>query len=166
MPQTPSRIALFKRWVAFRKQFIALRAFIFRRALGLQLFGLKNVVFADLRQQFCDQEIVELTALIAFQNMSSKFNAALGVPAQGMENFSADAASNGFDTVGSGLYTTTDLYDQYLQCAQQTLDIALTASPSKPPIKEASWNAKEWANRKTALAAFRNCAASSNRADV
>jgi AhpD family alkylhydroperoxidase len=40
-------------------------------------------LFAALRQHFNDDEIVELTALIAYQNMSSKFNAALGVPAQG-----------------------------------------------------------------------------------
>ena len=32
---------------------------------------------------FDDDAIVELTGLIAFQNMSSKFNSALGVPAQG-----------------------------------------------------------------------------------
>jgi AhpD family alkylhydroperoxidase len=38
---------------------------------------------ARLRQYFDDQAIVELAALIAYQNMSSKFNAALGVPAQG-----------------------------------------------------------------------------------
>ncbi|HVB48607.1 MAG TPA: carboxymuconolactone decarboxylase family protein [Burkholderiales bacterium] len=36
-----------------------------------------------LRGYFGEQEILELTALIAFQNMSSKFNAALGVPSQG-----------------------------------------------------------------------------------
>jgi uncharacterized peroxidase-related enzyme len=42
-----------------------------------------DALFARLRQSFSEQEIVELTALIAFQNMSSKFNAALGVPAQG-----------------------------------------------------------------------------------
>ena len=36
-----------------------------------------------LRRHFDDDAIVELTALIAFQNMSSKFNSALGVPAQG-----------------------------------------------------------------------------------
>ncbi len=42
-----------------------------------------DALFARLRQHFSDQEIVELTALIAYQNMSSKFNAALGVPAQG-----------------------------------------------------------------------------------
>lgn len=36
-----------------------------------------------LRTHFDDDAIVELTALIAFQNMSSRFNAALGVPSQG-----------------------------------------------------------------------------------
>jgi len=36
-----------------------------------------------LKQHFDDDAVIELTALIAFQNMSSKFNSALGVPAQG-----------------------------------------------------------------------------------
>ncbi len=36
-----------------------------------------------LREHFDDDAIIELTALIAFQNLSSKFNAALGVAAQG-----------------------------------------------------------------------------------
>lgn len=40
-------------------------------------------LIARLQQHFSDDAIVELTALIAYQNMSSKFNAALGVPAQG-----------------------------------------------------------------------------------
>jgi AhpD family alkylhydroperoxidase len=38
---------------------------------------------ARLRQYFDDDAIVELTGLIAFQNLSSKFNSALDVPAQG-----------------------------------------------------------------------------------
>ncbi len=42
-----------------------------------------DALFAQLRRFFSEQEIVELTALVAFQNMSSKFNAALGVQAQG-----------------------------------------------------------------------------------
>ena len=36
-----------------------------------------------LREFFAEDEIVELTGLIAFQNLSSKFNSALDVPAQG-----------------------------------------------------------------------------------
>ncbi|OGB30230.1 MAG: alkylhydroperoxidase [Burkholderiales bacterium RIFCSPLOWO2_12_FULL_61_40] len=39
--------------------------------------------FAQLRTHFNDDSIIELTALIAFQNLSSKFNAALQVPPQG-----------------------------------------------------------------------------------
>lgn len=42
-----------------------------------------DALFAQLQRHFPDQEVVELTALIAFQNMSSKFNAALGIPAHG-----------------------------------------------------------------------------------
>jgi AhpD family alkylhydroperoxidase len=46
-----------------------------------------NRVDEDLRsrikQHWSDDSIVELTGLIAFQNLSSKFNAALDVPAQG-----------------------------------------------------------------------------------
>ncbi|MFJ4290647.1 carboxymuconolactone decarboxylase family protein [Cupriavidus sp. NPDC089707] len=37
----------------------------------------------ELKTHFSDDAIIELTALIAFQNLSSKFNAALQVPAQG-----------------------------------------------------------------------------------
>jgi len=40
-------------------------------------------LIATLQHYFSDDAIIELTALIACQNMSSKFNAALGVPAQG-----------------------------------------------------------------------------------
>lgn len=40
-------------------------------------------LMARLRMYFDDDALVELTGLIAFQNLSSKFNAALDVPAQG-----------------------------------------------------------------------------------
>ena len=40
-------------------------------------------LISKLQQYFSDDAIIELTALIAYQNMSSKFNAALGIPAQG-----------------------------------------------------------------------------------
>jgi AhpD family alkylhydroperoxidase len=45
--------------------------------------GVDDACFARLRSQFDAQAVLELTALVAFQNLSSKFNAALGVPAQG-----------------------------------------------------------------------------------
>lgn len=40
-------------------------------------------LMARLKRHFDDDAIVELTALVAFQNLSSKFNAALDVPPQG-----------------------------------------------------------------------------------
>lgn len=51
------------------------------------------VLVAKLQQHFSDDAIIELTALIAYQNMSSKFNAALGVPAQGFCTARGPAAS-------------------------------------------------------------------------
>ncbi len=42
-----------------------------------------DACFARLRAHFDEQAILELTALVAFQNLSSKFTAALAVPAQG-----------------------------------------------------------------------------------
>jgi alkylhydroperoxidase family enzyme len=41
-------------------------------------------LFARLRQHFDDDAIVELTAIIAWENSSSKFNRALRVPSQGL----------------------------------------------------------------------------------
>ena len=45
--------------------------------------GVDHHTMQQLKQHFSDDEIVELTGLIAFQNMSSKFNAALDIPSQG-----------------------------------------------------------------------------------
>ena len=42
-----------------------------------------STLMARLKEYFNDEEIIELTALIAFQNLSSKFNSALDVAAQG-----------------------------------------------------------------------------------
>lgn len=39
---------------------------------------------ARLREHFDEAALIELTALIAFQNLSSKFNAALDIPSQGL----------------------------------------------------------------------------------
>ena len=38
----------------------------------------------ELKAYFSEQEIMELTALISFQNMSARFNAALDIPSQGL----------------------------------------------------------------------------------
>ena len=40
-------------------------------------------LMARLKSHFSDEAVIELTALIAFQNLSSKFNSALDVAAQG-----------------------------------------------------------------------------------
>lgn len=45
--------------------------------------GVQDSQFEALRREFSDDAIIELTGLIAFQNLSSKFNAALDVPPQG-----------------------------------------------------------------------------------
>jgi len=43
-----------------------------------------DVVKARLKRHFTDDAITEMTALIAFQNLSARFNAALDIPAQGL----------------------------------------------------------------------------------
>ena len=47
-------------------------------------------VVDNLRNFFNEDEIVELTGLIAFQNMSSKFNSALDVEPQGFCHMPGD----------------------------------------------------------------------------
>ncbi len=41
-------------------------------------------LFARLRRHFTDDEIVELTEIIAWENASSKFNRALRIPSQNL----------------------------------------------------------------------------------
>ena len=43
-----------------------------------------DALFDRLRRHYDDDALVELTGLIALQNASSKFNAALDLPAQGL----------------------------------------------------------------------------------
>lgn len=45
--------------------------------------GVDDALFGRLSSQFSEDEIVELTALVGYQNLSSKFNAALNIPSQG-----------------------------------------------------------------------------------
>jgi AhpD family alkylhydroperoxidase len=52
-------------------------------AEAMTLNSVDDDMRARLRTRWSADEIVELTGLIAFQNLSSKFNAALDVPAQG-----------------------------------------------------------------------------------
>lgn len=55
----------------------------YAEAVTLRSAQIDEALVAVMKRHFDDDCIVELTALIAFQNMSSKFNSALRVPAQG-----------------------------------------------------------------------------------
>ncbi len=50
----------------------------------------QDQLFVRLKRQFTDDEIIELTAIISYQNLSSKFNSALDVPAQGFCDLKAN----------------------------------------------------------------------------
>ena len=43
-----------------------------------------NRFFASLQEEFTDEELVELAAVIAFENFRSKFNPVFGVEANGL----------------------------------------------------------------------------------
>ena len=50
---------------------------------AMTLNTVDNALRRRLKQHWSEYTIVELTALIAFQNLSSKFNSALDIPSQG-----------------------------------------------------------------------------------
>ena len=52
-------------------------------AQAMTLNAVDDALRARLKAAWSEDDIVELTGLVAFQNLSSKFNAALDVPAQG-----------------------------------------------------------------------------------
>jgi AhpD family alkylhydroperoxidase len=58
-------------------------ALAYAEAVTLPDRSVDDDLMAELKQYFDDDAVIELTALIAFQNMSSKFNSALAVPPQG-----------------------------------------------------------------------------------
>ncbi len=55
----------------------------YAEAVTLRSDAIGENLIERLKKHFDEDAIVELTALIAFQNLSSKFNSALGVPPQG-----------------------------------------------------------------------------------
>jgi uncharacterized peroxidase-related enzyme len=55
----------------------------YAEVMTITIERMSDELMARLKRHFSDDAIIELTALIAFQNLSSKFNAALDVPAQG-----------------------------------------------------------------------------------
>lgn len=46
--------------------------------------GVTHELIAELKKHYSEDALIELTALIAFQNLSSKFNAALDIPSQNL----------------------------------------------------------------------------------
>ncbi len=53
-------------------------------AMTITSSEVSDELFAKLRRFYNHDEIVELTAIIAWENSSSKFNRALRVPSQGL----------------------------------------------------------------------------------
>ena len=51
---------------------------------GSAAYDVDDTLFAELRRHFSEEQIIALTAIIAWENASSKFNRALRVPAQGL----------------------------------------------------------------------------------
>ena len=81
---SPERIGTLAAW-RDHPQFDAIEraALEYAEAMTYPDRGVSDALAAEVRRHFTEDEVVELTALVALQNLSSKFNAALGVPAQG-----------------------------------------------------------------------------------
>ena len=58
-------------------------ALAYAEAVTLRSSAIDDGLIQQLKSHFDENAVVELTALIGFQNLSSKFNSALGVPPQG-----------------------------------------------------------------------------------
>ncbi len=56
----------------------------YAEALTRSELSVSDEFAARLRARFGEPALIELTALIAFQNLSAKFNAALDIPSQGL----------------------------------------------------------------------------------
>ena len=55
----------------------------YAEAMTISEQRVSDELFKQLKVHFDEDALIELTGLIAFQNMSSKFNSALDIPAQG-----------------------------------------------------------------------------------
>lgn len=62
--------------------------------------GVSDGLRARLKRYWSDDVIVELTGLVAFQNLSSKFNAALDIPSQGFCRLPPKSTRNTGDSDG------------------------------------------------------------------
>jgi alkylhydroperoxidase family enzyme len=65
--------------------FSALERLVLQYADGMTVSGqdISDELFATLRTHFSEEEMVELTAHVAFENFRSRFNHALRIEAQG-----------------------------------------------------------------------------------
>ncbi|PVZ66281.1 carboxymuconolactone decarboxylase family protein [Pelagibaculum spongiae] len=59
-------------------------ALAWTKAMSGEGCQIDDQLHSTLKQHFSEQQIMELTALISFQNMSARFNAALDLPSQGL----------------------------------------------------------------------------------
>jgi alkylhydroperoxidase family enzyme len=59
-------------------------ALFYADAMTVTGLDVSDELFAMLREHYDDDEIVELTEVIAWENASSKFNRALRIPSQGL----------------------------------------------------------------------------------
>jgi AhpD family alkylhydroperoxidase len=76
-------------------------AFAYAEAVTAQPPQADDAMVADLRARFGDAGVVELTYLIAFENMASRFNSSLGLSTQGFSSGDACAlAAAGAGPVG------------------------------------------------------------------
>ena len=59
-------------------------ALYYADAMTVTGLDVSDELFARLREFYTDDEIVELTEVVAWENASSKFNRALRIPSQGL----------------------------------------------------------------------------------
>ncbi len=61
-------------------------AFAYAEAVSGDLSNVTDEMVADLRERFGDDGVVELTYLVALENMRSRFNASVGITSQGFSS--------------------------------------------------------------------------------
>ncbi|MBL8201198.1 MAG: carboxymuconolactone decarboxylase family protein [Chromatiales bacterium] len=79
-----AKVEALEQWRASDLYSLAERAALdYTEAMTITDRGVTDACMAELRRYFTDDAVIELTGLVAFQNLSSKFNSALDVPPQG-----------------------------------------------------------------------------------
>jgi len=81
-------------------------AFGYAEAVTAQPPRVDDAMVADLRARFGDAGVVELTYLVAMENMASRFNHALGLSSQGFS--SGDACAPALSTMSGAATGTAD----------------------------------------------------------